>query len=320
MARGKRKSRDELDELSRLFLDLRERAGLSQPDAALRAGITQSKLSRAETGRGVPAIATARRLAQIYKANADERRKLIDLVTVMKPARLDSRLIMQRGRNLRFQARIAEIERSCAVVRSYQPHMILGAVQTPAYALAVFTAHNSRPSRTANADRPEDLAAVRAERFRRLTAEQHRMWKLVMTEAALNWHVRSPELMVEQMGFLIDASRLPNVRLGIIPSRAPARVFAPHGFDMYDSRGVCIGTKTATALTTDAGDIADYEALFGELEQMAVHDDEARTLIARVATDYRAQADRERRADERAQSQGVPDAPAPTSDSQPAHS
>jgi hypothetical protein len=192
--------------------------------------------------------------------------------------------------------------------------------ETPAYALAVFTAHNSRPSRPANADRPEDLAAVRAERFRRLTAEQHRMWKLVMTEAALNWHVRSPELMVEQMGFLIDASRLPNVRLGIIPSRAPARVFAPHGFDMYDSRGVCIGTKTATALTTDAGDIADYEALFGELEQMAVHDDEARTLIARVATDYRALADRERRADERAQSQGVPDAPAPTSDSQPAHS
>jgi hypothetical protein len=57
---------------------------------------------------------------------------------------------------------------------------------------------------------------------------------------------------------------------------------------MYDSRGVCIGTKTTTALTTEASDIADYDALFTELEQMAVYDDEARALITRVAEEYRA--------------------------------
>lgn len=108
-----------------------------------------------------------------------------------------------------------------------------------------------------------------------------------MTEAALNWHVGSPALMAEQMEHLIDASQLPNVRLGIIPTRTPARVFAPHGFDMYDSRGVCIGTKTATALTTDASDIADYDALFIELEQMAVYDEEARALIIGVTEEYR---------------------------------
>jgi len=93
--------------------------------------------------------------------------------------------------------------------------------------------------------------------------------------------------MVEQMEHLIEASRLPNVRLGIIPMRTPARVFAPHGFDMYDSRGVCIGTKTATALTTEPNDLADYDALFTELEQMAAFDDDARALIGRVATEYR---------------------------------
>jgi hypothetical protein len=109
-----------------------------------------------------------------------------------------------------------------------------------------------------------------------------------MTESALDWHVGSPELMAEQMEHLIDASQLPNVRLGIIPARTPARVFAPHGFDMYDLRGVCIGTKTATALTTEASDLADYDALFGELEQMAVYDDDVRALITRVAEEYQA--------------------------------
>lgn len=288
MARGKRKSRDDLDELSRLFLDLRERVGLIQPDAAKQAGITQSMLSRAETGRGIPDIDTTRKLAQLYTATPDEQLRLIELATAMKPARLDSRLIMQRGRNLRFQARIAEIEKSCALVRAYQPHMILGALQTPAYALAVFTGHNARPSNPANADLPADLVATRAARYRQLADERHRTWKLVMTEAALNWHVGSPEVMAEQMDHLIEAGQLPNLRLGIIPTRTPARVFAPHGFDMYDSRGVCIGTKTATALTTEAGDVSDYDALFGELEQMAVYDDEASSLLTRVAREFRA--------------------------------
>ncbi|MHA6621981.1 helix-turn-helix domain-containing protein [Pseudonocardia sp. DLS-67] len=287
MARGKRKARAELDELSRLLLDLRERAGLIQPDAAKRADITQSKLSRAETGRGVPDIDTARRLALLYKATPEEQRRLIELVTVMKPARLDSRLIMQRGKNLRFQARVSEVEQSSALIRAYQPHMILGALQTPGYALEVFTAHNARPSSPADADPPADLAAVRATRYRQIADEEHRRWRLIMTEAALNWYVGSPTLMAEQMEHLIEASRLPNVRLGIIPTRARARVFAPHGFDMYDSRGVCIGTKTATALTTEPGDVADYDALFTELEKMAVYDDDVRTLISRAAGEYR---------------------------------
>jgi hypothetical protein len=44
---------------------------------------------------------------------------------------------------------------------------------------------------------------------------------------------------------------------------------------------------TVTALTTEADDIADYDALFAELEQMTVYDDEARALIAQVAEEYR---------------------------------
>jgi hypothetical protein len=111
---------------------------------------------------------------------------------------------------------------------------------------------------------------------------------LVMSEAALNWLAGTPSVMAEQMDQLIEASTLPNVRLGIIPFRTPARVFAPHGFGMYDSRGVCIGTKTATALTTEPRDVADYEALFDELELMAVFNDDVRELLRATADSYRA--------------------------------
>lgn len=245
-------------------------------------------LSRAETGRGVPTAEVTRALGQLYGATAQEQERLTALAAVMKPARMDSRLIMQRGKNLKFQARVSEIERSCALVRAFQPHMILGAVQTPAYALAVFTANAARPSASAEVDSPADLAASRAQRYRQLAEDQYRSWVLVMSEAALNWLAGTPSVMAEQMDQLIEASTLPNVRLGIIPFRTPARVFAPHGFDMYDSRGVCIGTKTATALSTEPRDIADYDVLFDELRRMAVFGDDVRELLRSTAESYRA--------------------------------
>ncbi len=285
MARGERKSRDSLDPLSRLFLDLREREGLKQPEAAEAAGITQSMLSRIETGRKVPDVATTRTLAALYHATPDERTRLIDLTSTLADQRLDSRLVMQRGKNLHFQQRVHEIEQSSALVRSYQPGMILGMLQTAAYAHAVFTA--PRPSRPARSDSPEELTATRTSRYRQLADDGKRFWTLIQTEGALDWHAGSPEVMAEQLDQLAEAAALPHVRLGIIPARTRSRVFASHGFHLYDSRAVHIGTRTATALSTDRRDVEDYEALFGELEQLAVFGEEAAAIAGRIADEYR---------------------------------
>ncbi|HEY1967684.1 MAG TPA: helix-turn-helix transcriptional regulator [Pseudonocardia sp.] len=277
--------RDELDELSGSLRELRERAGLSQPDAAARAGISQSMLSRAETGRKILDVEAVQTLATVYAATSERQRRLLELATQMQPSTVDSRLVMQRGRLVGFQERLRNIERSCATVRAYQPGMILGALQTADYARAVFTA--PRPSRPADSDPPEALVATRLARYRQLAADPGRHSTFVMTQAVLDWHVVSPRVMAEQMDHLLEASELPTVELGIIRARTPSRVFAPHGFTMFDSRAVHIGTKTATALTTDESDIADYEYLFTELAQMAVFDDEARALIRASAETYR---------------------------------
>jgi transcriptional regulator with XRE-family HTH domain len=287
MPRGKRKSRDKLSELAGLFLDLRERAELKQEDAAKLAGITQSKLSRAESDRGIPDVDTTRILAQLYKATPGERKRLIELVELMKPARMDSRLIMHRGRNLRLQEEFLEAERTSPLVRSYSPYMIVGVLQVPGYALNVFTASNARPSAPKKTDSPGELAETRKGRYRNMVGAVGRRYVLIMAEAALDTHVNSPKLMIDQMERLIEASHIPHVRLGIIPRRAPIRSFAPHSFDIYDYRSVVIGTKTATARTTNENDIRDYDALFDDLEQIAVYDAAARALIEQAAAEYR---------------------------------
>jgi hypothetical protein len=241
-------------------------------------------VSRFESDAATPDLPTARALARLYRATVDERRRLIELCTALEQGSVDSRLVMQRGKNRHFQERIREIERSAGQVRSYQPGMVLGTLQTPAYARAVFNA--PRPTRPPHSDSPEDLSAIREARYHQLATDTTRTRTFIQTEGALNWWVGTAQDMVEQMERLTEASHLPHVRLGIIPLRTPSRVFAPHGFHIYDSRAVMIGTKTATALTHDERDIQTYQDLFFELESMAVFDAPARDILQRTAEEY----------------------------------
>jgi transcriptional regulator with XRE-family HTH domain len=270
--------------LSRSLLTLRERARLKQTEAAEQAGLTQSKLSRAERGRGLLDDDMLRRLAELYRATPAERDALLELAAVARPGRVDSRLIMQRGVH-HFQERVRKMEAQSALIRSFQPTMVFGVLQTAAYAEAVF----SQPGRNRSVGEPSpaELARARTRRFQQL-AESRRRQVLIQTAGALDWHVGSPEIMAEQMDQLAKASRLPNVRLGIIPARTRSRVFAQHGFHIYDQRVVSIGTKTAYTLTDHPDDLAEYQALFAELEALAVYDDDVRALLTRVSAEYRA--------------------------------
>ena len=49
-----------------------------------------------------------------------------------------------------------------------------------------------------------------------------------------------------------------------------------------------VGTETATAIITDPDDIADYDKRHTFYAQFALIGDEARTVFARLAGEYRA--------------------------------
>ncbi|MGH3806192.1 MAG: helix-turn-helix domain-containing protein [Pseudonocardiaceae bacterium] len=269
-----------LDELSRSLKALRTASGIKQIPAAAAAGISQSGLSRIEHGGLVPAPETVEALARVYHADPEATARLVELATAIRPEHLDSRIIMQRGIN-HFQERLGKIERSSALIRAYQPNIILGMVQTPAYAEVVFG------SRGRTAQQAADGIAARLARQKTLT-DTNREWVLIQTESALDWCVRDASLMAEQVDHITELSRLPNMRIGLIIRRTPMTVLAPHGFHIFDNRAVQIGTKTATALIDDPTDVATYEALFSELERMAVFEDEARAGLQRIADEYRA--------------------------------
>lgn len=177
-----------------------------------------------------------------------------------------------------MQERIGRIEQSSALIRGFQPAMVIGLVQTFDYARAMMSGKVSGPTL-------EQLTQSRRERQAILDTDRH--VTLIHAEGALRWHIGSPTIMAAQLDHLAELTSRPNLRLGVIPWDRPLTTHARHAFHLYDTHMVIVGTESGTAFITDPVELAAYDRRFAELEQVAVFGDEAARVFERVADDYR---------------------------------
>jgi transcriptional regulator with XRE-family HTH domain len=269
------------DWLSGTLRDLRKAAGLSGMEAARRLGTSQRRISNIETGRFVPREDEVRALATLYKASPALRRQLLRAVTDLRVTPTPrARIVLARGA-WRMQQRIARVEADSARLRVFHCAIVVGLAQTADYARAVFADGGDITGK--------DLDRCVAERLARQgILDSGRDITLLMTEGALRWQAGGPAVMAEQLDRIAEISRLPHVRVGVIPWAAPAGVFPLHGFSIYDDRAVIVGTRVATAFLTEPEDVTEHVKLFGALEALAAWDDAARDHLSRIAADFRA--------------------------------
>lgn len=265
------------DHLSAELRRLRISAGLSGTEAARLTGLSQSKVSRVETGAFMPTEEQVVALCRVYRAPAGVRRELVSITRDIRAEAASARVVLQRGA-WRMQQRIGKVEAASARIRSFQPTIVLGLLQTRDYITALFG--SSLP------DNERDQA-VEARLERQSVLGSTREFHFVLTEGALRWNMGGAVTMLAQLDHLIELTERGTVRLGVIPWTAAVSVSVLHGFDIYDSRAVLLSTQTATALITDEREVADYENHFVEVERYATYDDVARSHLARIAADYR---------------------------------
>jgi transcriptional regulator with XRE-family HTH domain len=268
------------DWLSATLRDLRQSAGLSGMEAGRRLGKSQRRISNIETGRFVPSEDEILALADQYHAGPATRRLLLEAVRDLRAQPPKARVVMARGA-WKMQRRIAHVEAVSSRIRVFHCAIVVGLAQTPVYARAVFSDGGDITG--------DDLDRCVAERLdRQRILDSGRDITLLMTEGALRWQVGGPAVMVEQLDHIIEISQRPGVRVGVIPWTTPVNVFPLHGFSIYDSRDVIVGTRVATAFLTDSQDVAEHEKLFSELEALAAWDALARDHLGRIAADFRA--------------------------------
>lgn len=263
-------------ELAATLRRLRQEAGLSGIEAARRAGLSQPTVSRLETGRRAPTVKEVTALCKAYRVPSEVRATLQATARDLQESITSARIVLQRPREM--QERIGRIEQSSALIRGFQPAMVIGLVQTFDYARAMM-------SGKVRSQTLEQLTQSRRERQAILDTDRH--VTLIHAEGALRWHIGSPTIMAAQLDHLAELTSRPNLRLGVIPWDRPLTTHARHAFRLYDTHTVIVGTESGTAFITDPVEVAAYDRRFAEFEQVAVFGDEAARVFERVAGDYR---------------------------------
>ncbi len=177
------------------------------------------------------------------------------------------------------------METAAASVRSYEPLVIPGLLQTPAYASAV-------TAETIPLATEEQIAVRLAVRLCRQSRVHHpaRSFRLevVLDESALRRAVGSPEIMRGQLEYLNRLGEQPHITVQVLPHSAGAHPGMLGQFSILDFPDTATGTVYLERYTSDLylekrSDARHYAAMFDRLRTRALNPEHTRRFITRVA-------------------------------------
>jgi transcriptional regulator with XRE-family HTH domain len=192
----------------------REAAGLTQKQLGDIINYTGSMVGQVETARKLPTLDFSQR--------ADAALCTGGLLTRLHP------LVMRSQLPAWFQ-QVAELEVRAVEICSFQTHMILGLLQTPAYARAVLGA----------VDRSDldDRTAVRLARQSVFEKEEPPVFWAVLSEAALYLEIGGREIMRGQLAHLLTFEDNPRINIQVLPFSSGAHAGLTGSFDLYRFAG-----------------------------------------------------------------------------------
>ncbi|MGH3928058.1 MAG: Scr1 family TA system antitoxin-like transcriptional regulator, partial [Pseudonocardiaceae bacterium] len=155
-------------------------------EAGRRAGFSQAKISRMESGRLVPSPEDADRYARALGASPTVRRQLMAMARDLhEQHRTAAPARVSVSRSAAHEQRVRRNEARSTHIAVFHPVVIPGLLQTEEYIRAAFTSGDLSPT-AAQARVAERL--LRAE----ILDEPGRRFTFVLTAGALGWRVGSP--------------------------------------------------------------------------------------------------------------------------------
>ncbi|MFK3981954.1 DUF5753 domain-containing protein [Micromonospora sp. NPDC050397] len=121
-----------------------------------------------------------------------------------------------RRRDLAWFRPWAEAERSATLIRSYQPLVLQGLLQTERYARAMLRVGSVTPP-----EEVEELVASRLQRQAILSGERPPQFIAIFDEVVLRRMVGGPAVMREQLEHLVTIGEWEHVQIRVIPSDTP---------------------------------------------------------------------------------------------------
>jgi len=260
---------------------LRKRAGLTTGEAGARLGISQSKMSRVETGSSGLQIDDVSAMLGLNHVPAKRREEILNLVR--EAAEPGWVRIHGRGLPEQWQALI-EWEDKATSLSYFQPTMIPGIVQTPDYIRAILRA-------TADRELPESevdtKVAARLARQAILSRTLPPALQLLLYEPALRVPVSGPDVMAAQLRHLAELARRPRVTVQVVPLAVGPHPGLEGPFLLmdfeFDPPLVHLENRAASIFLEEDSHIASYRLAWQRIQAKALSPEQSVALIARLA-------------------------------------
>jgi len=204
----------------------REQSGMTQKDVAELLDWSPSKVIRIETGAAI--ISTSDLMALLPHYGVTDRKRIDALVEVARASRKQAWWDEYRTYYDQQFLTFLGYEASTIRMRGFQALLVPGLLQTPGYSNAIVRAYS---------DDEEVIARgvqVRGKRQRVLDVESGPEFFFVLDEAALHRWVGGPAVMREQLLWLEEVDKRPNVHIQVVPFSAGAHPGMRGAFTIFE--------------------------------------------------------------------------------------
>jgi transcriptional regulator with XRE-family HTH domain len=248
----------------------RAASGLSQDQLGQRLGYSAAQVGKVETGERAPSQDFAHGCDQTFPGAGGLFTRIYQLAR-----RWD-------GGHPSWFAEWIDSERRASALRSWEPLLIPGLLQTSDYARAILAAD---PETTE--DQLEELVVARLGRQAILDRPVPPMLWVVLDEAVLHRLIGSHKIMYDQLLALADASCRPNIAVQIMPAEIGAHAGLMGGFAIasFDNAPSTVYMESPDrGLTTEVPSVVGRLSLtFDTLRADALPRGASRDLIGKVA-------------------------------------
>ncbi|MFE4963015.1 helix-turn-helix domain-containing protein [Streptomyces sp. NPDC056660] len=264
---------------------LRTGAGLTSGEAARLVGWHQSKVSRIETGASGVKPADVRLLLDAYGVIEGQLRELLLVLAGSEDtAGRHHWWHAYRGVLPPTYRDFISLESQASAMRTLETSVVPGLLQTPEYARAV-----TRAAADGLDDEALD-ALVKVRLARQDVLRNHPPLELsaVLDEAVLRREVGGPGVMARQLERLVEAARLPQVRLQVLPFSAGAHIGITGPFVIFsfpstsDLDVVVLDQLTSSLYLERKEDLQAYTEAFNTLQIHALSPEDSLDYIAGI--------------------------------------
>jgi transcriptional regulator with XRE-family HTH domain len=273
---------------------LRDRTGLTIEDVAKELECSISKISRLETGQGIPKSRDVRDLLDRYgvtdQAHRDRLMRWVrdgqrqgwwhDYSDVLAPDPEDP-LVPD---NL---SRFVALEQDASEVRSFETTVVPGLLQTEDYARAVLSTTS-----TADREATDRLVELRMRRQDRLYADEDPLTvHMVLDEALLRRPIGGEQVMRAQLKRLLADAQRPNITIQVLPlsigaHRAMDGSFVVLAFpDSDDNDLVYVEGHLGDLYLEKEHDVEVYEQIFDALVDLCLSAEQSVTFVGKFLLD-----------------------------------